>query len=287
MTPFVSATRLNSSHLSSLQVLLKDQTIFTVGADCLLTIDKFVYDPATSQNKMAANVTKGMFRFMSGNISKSGSSAVTIDTPVASMGVRGTMVQGLVGREAVEYARQQGWLPSNYVFDPGASLFILLGPGPRRKGKNKKGEISVTSGGETLTVRRAGSVVFIPDRNGPPIDGGIASEALLDIFSSRLSTKSTGGASYKPFALDAFMEKDVEGPELDDVEFFNPTTDLDYPTCSVEFFNEGEGGIPITIPGGETGGGETGGGDLEIEFGEDFNFHCEEDRFIETPFPEG
>ena len=84
--PIRIGDEINSRHLSSLQVLLKDQTVFTVGADCLLTIDKFVYDPQKNQNAMTANVAKGMFRFMSGNISKSGAEAVQIDTPVASMG---------------------------------------------------------------------------------------------------------------------------------------------------------------------------------------------------------
>ncbi|MBL4870012.1 MAG: FecR domain-containing protein [Robiginitomaculum sp.] len=286
--PIRIGDEINSSHLSSLQVLLKDQTIFTVGADCLLTIDKFVYDPATNQNQLAANVTKGMFRFMSGNISKSGANAVTIDTPVASMGVRGTMVQGLVGADAIRYARQQNLIPPGTVVDPnGASLFILVGPGPGRSGKNKKGEISVTSGGETIRVRRAGSVVFVPDSNSSPIDGGIASEALLDIFSSRLSTKPRGGASVNPFVLDAFMEKEIEETEFQDPEFFNPIIELDYPTCRVEFFNDGggepprggDGDIPIT-------GGF--GGEFDEEFGQDFDFHCEEDEgFIETPLTDG
>lgn len=227
--PIRIGDEINSRHLSSLQVLLKDQTVFTVGADCLLTIDKFVYDPEKNQNAMTANVAKGMFRFMSGNISKSGAGAVNIDTPVASMGVRGTMVEGLVGADAIRYAIEQGIIPADTVVDPGATLFILRGPGQNRKGKNKKGEISVTSGGETVIVRKSGAMIFVPSKDASPMEAGFVNDALLDIFSSRLSTKPKGGKSYKPFALDTHIEKDIDDVVIDPVEFFNPVQNMDWP----------------------------------------------------------
>ncbi len=222
----------NSAHSSSLQVLLKDQTTFTVGADCVLTIDKFVYNPATSANAMTASVAKGMFRFMSGNISKSNPNSVTIDTPVASMGVRGTMVEGLVGSDAIRYAIAQGLIDANTKVDrDGATLFILRGPGRGRSGKNRKGEISVTSGGQTVTVRRAGSMVFVPSRDASPLEVGFVSDTLLEVFSNTLRTKPVGSASYKPFALPKHIKKSLETPDLDirEIMFFNPVADMDWP----------------------------------------------------------
>ena len=50
---------------SSLQVLLKDETIFTVGPDCELIIDKFVYDPSKITNNMGATVSKGCLLYTS------------------------------------------------------------------------------------------------------------------------------------------------------------------------------------------------------------------------------
>jgi hypothetical protein len=49
---------------SSLQILLLDETVFTVGASAQLTIDEFVYDPNSNGNRMSASIKKGMFRFM-------------------------------------------------------------------------------------------------------------------------------------------------------------------------------------------------------------------------------
>ena len=228
--PIHIGDEINSKHLSSLQVLLKDQTVFTVGPDCLLTIDKYVYDPSTKKNKMAASVAKGMFRFMSGNISKSGAGAVSIDTPVASMGVRGTMVEGIVGEEAIQYALEAGLIDENDIVDrQGATLFFLRGPGRRNSGVNKRGEISVTSGGETVNVRKSGSIVFVANKDASPIEQGFVPDALIEVFMNRLSTKPVGRNSFKPFKLDKFMKKHKEADEFEAPEFYDPRFDMDWP----------------------------------------------------------
>ena len=42
--------------------LLLDASIFTVGENCNMTIDRFVYDPDSGVGEMAAMVAKGAFR---------------------------------------------------------------------------------------------------------------------------------------------------------------------------------------------------------------------------------
>jgi len=68
--PVYLGDSVNSYVGSSLQVLLKDKSTFTVGPQCDMKIDKFVYDPEKNTNSISARVKKGMFRFTSGNISK-------------------------------------------------------------------------------------------------------------------------------------------------------------------------------------------------------------------------
>ena len=59
-----------------------------------LVLDQFVYDPdQSSANKVSVNFAKGAFRFISGG---SGRQAYEIRTPLASLGVRGTKVDGFV-----------------------------------------------------------------------------------------------------------------------------------------------------------------------------------------------
>lgn len=205
--PLLLGDEVNTTADSSLQVLLKDQTVFTVGPDCQLTIDKFVYDPNKNNNSLSATVSKGMFRFMSGNISKSGPDAVSIDTPVASMGVRGTMVEGLVGADAIAYAIKAGLIsPDTKVDAEGATLFVLRGPGRRSKARNQRGEISVTSGGRTVKFRRSGFAVFVGSADTPPTEPMELDGEIFNIFNTTLRTEPTGGASFKPFELEAFIE---------------------------------------------------------------------------------
>ncbi|MCF6274306.1 MAG: FecR domain-containing protein [Robiginitomaculum sp.] len=237
--PIHIGDEVNSFRNSSLQVLLKDQTVFTVGPDCQLTIDKFVYDPNDSSNGLKATVSKGMFRFMSGNISKSGPQSITIDTPVASMGVRGTMVEGLVGLEAIEYARQAGLiLPGTKVDPEGATIFVLRGPGQRSRARNRKGEISVTSGGRTVTTRRSGYAIFVSSSDSPPSDPFQLDAKTFNVFNARLRTEPTGGVSFKPFEWDTFMQADppqdrgADNPFLGDTpnEIIDPSTTFDWPS---------------------------------------------------------
>ena len=192
---------INSQKLSSLQIMLKDQTIFTVGPECDLTINKFVYDPSANTNGMTATVTKGMFRFMSGNISKSGIDAVSINTPVASMGIRGTMVEGLVGANAIQLAESIGIIPPGTPVDAnGASIFVLRGPGPNTTGINTKGEVSITSGNHVVMVNETNRAAFVPSAGAAPIMFSL-SLVVFETFSQGLRTIPTSPNSYKNFKI--------------------------------------------------------------------------------------
>jgi hypothetical protein len=64
-----------------------DGTSLTVGPNARLTIDKFVFDPATKTGELAINASKGVLRLVGGKISKT--SAITVTTPASTIGVRG------------------------------------------------------------------------------------------------------------------------------------------------------------------------------------------------------
>ncbi len=197
---------INSKKVSSLQILLKDKTVFTVGPECELTIDKFVYDPNKANNSMVANVSKGMFRFMSGNISNSGADAVSINTPTSSMGIRGTMVEGLVGANAIQIAQGAGIIPAGTALDAtGATLFVLRGPGQNTTGMNRKGEITVTSGDHTVIVKGSNRAVFVPSAGAAPIVFSLSPIAFQN-FSQNLRTTPTGPATYGRFEIDSHFK---------------------------------------------------------------------------------
>jgi len=200
--PVLLGDLVNSGQISSLQVLLLDQTVFTVGPNSNLTIDEFVYDPNKKNNTLKASVQKGVFRFMSGNINKSNRSEVSVETPVASLGVRGTIVEGLVGEQAINIARGAGVLPVGAAADiDGATLFVLRGPGAKHTSKNRAGEIAVTSAGVTKTTGKSGMAIFVRDKNSIPSDPFELKLVDFQFFQSSLRTEPTKDESYEPFNM--------------------------------------------------------------------------------------
>src|SRR5258708_2491481 len=67
-------------------VLFLDGTSLTVGPDAQLTIDKYVFDPATKTGELAINASRGVLRLVGGKISKTTPMVVT--TPSSTIGVR-------------------------------------------------------------------------------------------------------------------------------------------------------------------------------------------------------
>ena len=56
-------------------------------------------DPTTGDGSSAFSVVQGVFSFVSGEIAKSGPEAMLVDTPVATIGIRGTQVAIKVGAQ--------------------------------------------------------------------------------------------------------------------------------------------------------------------------------------------
>jgi len=202
--PVFLGDEVTSNKVGSLQVLLKDQSIFTVGPQCSLTIDKFVYDPTKDTSNLSAKVKKGMFRFTSGRVASVAAKDISIETPTGTMGVRGTIAEGLVGAEAIAIARAYGVIDPNEPLDlNGATLFVLRGPGPKNQSKNARGVIDVSSAGKTVTTRKAGQAIFIQDASVAPSAPFDLSLKDVVSFEDRLRTKPTSLTSYSPFDVGA------------------------------------------------------------------------------------
>jgi hypothetical protein len=65
-----------------------DGTSFNLSGNARMALTEFVYDPKGKSNSSLLSLTKGTFTFIAGNIAKTGD--MKIDTPVATMGIRGT-----------------------------------------------------------------------------------------------------------------------------------------------------------------------------------------------------
>jgi opacity protein-like surface antigen len=78
---------------ASAQLVFLDATNLSVGPRSLVTLDRFVYDPNRNTGRMVVRASRGIFRFVTGSQPKRD---YTIHTPVATIGVRGTVFDLLV-----------------------------------------------------------------------------------------------------------------------------------------------------------------------------------------------
>jgi hypothetical protein len=65
-----------------------DGTSFNLSNNANMTLNEFVYDPKGKSNSTLFNLSTGTFTFVAGKIAKTGD--MKVDTPVATMGIRGT-----------------------------------------------------------------------------------------------------------------------------------------------------------------------------------------------------
>ena len=83
---------------SGTQILLLDQSTFTVGEDSEVVMDTFVFDPKTNDGKIVASVKQGSLKVISGLISKKNPDSLTVKVPEGTLGSRGTEFQTMVSK---------------------------------------------------------------------------------------------------------------------------------------------------------------------------------------------
>ena len=69
-------------------IAFSDGTAFDLSSNARMAMTEFIYDPNSTSNSSLLSLTKGTFTFVAGKIAKSGD--MKVDTPVATMGIRGT-----------------------------------------------------------------------------------------------------------------------------------------------------------------------------------------------------
>ncbi|MBV1917696.1 MAG: FecR family protein, partial [Sphingomonadaceae bacterium] len=159
------ADRVRTGQRSRMQMILLDKSKFSVGANAELTIDRFVYDP--NGGSVSASLAKGAMRFMSGSSRKA---KKTVNTPSATIGIRGTIFDTAVGQMAVNIAKRERAIPQDTRHDPlTATLVVLRGPGPNRPSELAVGLVDVSAAGETATLDAPLLAAYVPYRGATPI----------------------------------------------------------------------------------------------------------------------
>jgi hypothetical protein len=178
---------------SQMQLLLLDRSNFSIGANASLRIDRFIYDPARGRTS-GASVARGAFRFMSGQQNRGNSG--TIASPVATIGIRGTILDGVVGEAAREIAKGEIKEVKKADADKQtATLVVLRGPGSRTQPGADVGAASVTSGGVTVELTRPMQAAFVPRAGAAPIGPFALSPGGLAALQGQVFPRQAQGGS--------------------------------------------------------------------------------------------
>ena len=79
-----------TDHDSSMGVIFRDDTILSLGSKSEVRIDQFIFDPAQDNLSFLTDVSKGTAQFISGQIAKLSPEKMSVQTPLSTIGIRGT-----------------------------------------------------------------------------------------------------------------------------------------------------------------------------------------------------
>lgn len=88
--PVFQGDVVQSGPASKLGITFIDKTVFTLSEDARMVLDELVYTPGGSNNSMLINLVQGTFVFVAGGVAPGGD--MKVQTPVATMGIRGTTI---------------------------------------------------------------------------------------------------------------------------------------------------------------------------------------------------
>ena len=74
----------------SVGITMDDDSLLSAGPNSVLSLDRYVFDATTNGGRFDASLNKGTLAVISGRIAKQSPDAMTVRTPTAILGVRGT-----------------------------------------------------------------------------------------------------------------------------------------------------------------------------------------------------
>lgn len=93
-TPIYQGDIIETDAKGAVNISFIDETTMAISENARLAIDKYTFDPSTESGTTNFSVLRGLFVFTSGLIGRDDPDDVQIDTPVGSIGIRGTIIAG-------------------------------------------------------------------------------------------------------------------------------------------------------------------------------------------------
>lgn len=234
---------------STIGITFVDGTVFSLSPNARMTLDELVYS-AGGGNSMTMSILTGTFAFITGQVAPTGN--MTVNTPVAAIGIRGTTLSGEILSAA------------------GDTRFVLR-PDP----DGSVGIVALTNAGGQTILDEAFETVTLTSFNTPHPPTSIIPPAVLLADPAYLLTLQILNQSYELF------QRRRGGDEGEDTEGGGTGGEDESGALSpeaIESLEAGSGGLPsgtgpvqtaltpvdppdpVTIPGPPLSGGPGGGG---------------------------
>ena len=166
-----------------------DDSVVKLTEHSKLIIDEYIFDPDPSKSKMSLQMASGTARFISGAFGKINKENITINTPTATIGIRGTDF-------------------TTTVDELGRSLVILL---PDKNG-DSSGEITVTTAAGVEILNEPFQATMVSAWEQPPTQAVTLANMTLGLIDNMLIVQ-------RPDEVEQAVEEQQAGT--------SPTADLD------------------------------------------------------------
>ena len=182
-----------------LAIQFLDDSVVKLTEHSKLIIDEYIFDPDPSKSKMALNMASGTARFITGKLGKINKQNISIKTPTATIGIRGTDF-------------------TTTVDELGRSLVILL---PNEDGTSS-GEITVTTASGVEILNEPFQATMVSAWETPPTRPVTLANMTLGLIDNMLIVS-------RPEEVNEAVEEQQSGSsptaELDK-DFFEDAPDL-------------------------------------------------------------
>ncbi len=222
-----------------LKIKFVDDTQISLTEHTLVEITEYVYDPNPSKSKMAMNFVAGTARFATGGLGLVPVENIQIQTPTATIGIRGTDF-------------------TTTVDELGRSLVILLPDAncddkvKLEEGCRPSGSISVTNAGGVVLLEEAYQAVMVSTYETPPTNPVVLADLDLNMIDNMFivskpeeivqaeedqqeALKGDGGLlDFNGLDVDFLEGQDLAAEAEEELEF----TELDINFLDVDFLRD-------------------------------------------------
>jgi hypothetical protein len=175
-----------------------DSTILKLTEHSRVIIDEYIFDPDPSKSKLALKMASGTARFITGKLGRIDKKNITIKTPSATIGIRGTDF-------------------TTTVDELGRSLIILL---PNEDGTSS-GEITVETWAGIEILNEPFQATMVQTMDSQPTKAVVLGNLTLGLINNMLIIN-------QPEQIEEAVEEQNEGPKTElDKDFFEDAPDLD------------------------------------------------------------